>query len=157
MFHVHAFNPHPLLRHCVDSYLIISADQSQGFIEHIFFPQATQSLVFGLDRGSTVYDCNRLEFSATHFIVGPNDIACRVRIFPGMHKMIIRFKSGGLHKIFQLPAQQFINRSQDAVKFLGKQIIGISYQLKEKDISGKIELIDDWLLEQMKTAEKAPA
>ena len=28
MFHVHAFNPHPLLRHCVDSYLIISADQS---------------------------------------------------------------------------------------------------------------------------------
>ena len=50
MFHVHAFNPHPLLRHCVDSYLIISADQSQGFIEKIFFPQITQSLVFGLDR-----------------------------------------------------------------------------------------------------------
>ena len=154
MFHVHAFNPHPLLRHCVDSYLIISADQSQGFIEKIFFPQITQSLVFGLDRGPTVYDCNRLEFSAPHFIVGPNDVACRVRLFPGMHKMIIRFKSGGLHKILQLPAQQFINRSQDAVQFLGKQIIEISQQLKERNISGKIELMDDWLLEQMKASKK---
>ena len=24
MFHVLAFNPHPLLRHCVDSYLVVS-------------------------------------------------------------------------------------------------------------------------------------
>ena len=154
MFHVHAFNPHPLLRHCVESYLIISADQPQGFIEHIFFPQSTQSLVFGLDRGSTVYDCNRLEFSASHFIVGPNDIACRTRMFPGMHKMIIRFTPGGLYKIFQLPARSFINRSQDAVKFLGKRIIEISRQLMERDISGKIELMDDWLLEQMNAPKK---
>lgn len=154
MFHVHAFNPHPLLRHCVDSYLIVSSDQSRGFIEKIFFPQITQSLVFGLDRGSTVYDCNRLEYSATHFIVGPNDIACRTRMFPGMHKMIVRFTSGGLYKIFQLPARPFINRSQDAVKFLGKQVIEISRHLKERDISGKIELMDDWLLEQLKVPKR---
>lgn len=153
MFHVHAFNPHPLLRHCVDSYLIISADQSQDFIEHIFFPQITQNLVIGLDRGPTVYDCNRLEFSATHFIVGPNDISCRVRMFPGMHKMVIRFTPGGLYKIFQLPAHQFINRSQDAVKFLGKEMITISRQLQESDISGKIEIIDNWLLKHMKATK----
>jgi AraC-like DNA-binding protein len=154
MFHVHAFNPHPLLRHCVDSYLIISADQSEGFIENIVFPHVTQSLVFGLDRKSTVYDCNRLEFATPHFIVGPNDIACRIRMFSGMHKMIIRFKAGGLHKIFQLPAQQFSNRSQDAVKFLGKQIIEINYQLRERHLSGKIELADHWLIEQMNAPKK---
>jgi AraC-like DNA-binding protein len=154
MFHVHAFNPHPLLRHCVDSYLIISADQSEGVVEKIFFPQITQSLVFGLDRGSTVYDCNRLEFTSTHFIVGPNDVACRTRMFPGMHKMIVRFTSGGLYKIFQLPARPFINRSQDAVKFLGKQVIEISHHLKEKSVSGKIELMDDWLLGQMRITKR---
>jgi AraC-like DNA-binding protein len=156
MFHVHAFNPHPLLRHCVDSYLIISADQSEGFIENIFFPQVTQNLVFGLDQSSTVYDCNRLEFSSPHFIVGPNDIACRVRILSGMQKMIIRFKAGGFHKIFQLPAQQFNNRSQDAVKFLGKQIIEINHQLRKRQLSGKIEFVDVWLIEQM-NAPKKPA
>ncbi|HEX3079372.1 MAG TPA: AraC family transcriptional regulator [Puia sp.] len=154
MFHVHAFNPHPLLRHCVDSYLIISADQSEGVVEKIFFPQITQSLVFGLDRGSTVYDCNRLEFTSTHFIVGPNDVACRTRMFPGMHKMIVRFTSGGLYKIFQLPARPFINRSQDAVKFLGKQVIEISHHLKERSVSGKIELMDDWLLGQMRITKR---
>jgi AraC-like DNA-binding protein len=156
MFHVHAFNPHPLLRHCVDSYLIISVDQSEGFIENIFFPQVTQSLVFGLDQSSTVYDCNRLEYSSPHFIVGPNDIACRIRILSGMQKMIIRFKAGGFHKIFQLPAQQFNNRSQDAVKFLGKQIIEINHQLRKRQLSGKIEFVDAWLIEQMK-APKKPA
>src|SRR5579863_1569707 len=154
MFHVHAFNPHPLLRHCVDSYLIVSADQSQGFIEKIFFPQITQSLVFGLDRGSTVYDCNRLEFTAAHFIVGPNDIACRTRMFPGMHKMVVRFTTGGLYKIFQLPARPFINHSQDAVKFMGKQVIEISRHLKQKNVSGKIELMDNWLLEKLKAPKK---
>jgi AraC-like DNA-binding protein len=156
MFHVHAFNPHPLLRHCVDSYLIISVDQSEGFIENIFFPQVTQSLVFGLDQSSTVYDCNRLEYSSPHFIVGPNDIACRIRILSGMQKMIIRFKAGGFHKIFQLPAHQFNNRSQDAVKFLGKQIIEINHQLRKRQLSGKIEFVDAWLIEQMK-APKKPA
>ncbi|HEY2649788.1 MAG TPA: AraC family transcriptional regulator [Puia sp.] len=154
MFHVHAFNPHPLLRNCVDSYLLISADQPQGFIENIFFPQITQSLVFGLDQPATVYDCNRLEFSATHFIIGPNDISCRIRMFPGMSKMVIRFNAGGLHKIFQLPAQQFVNRSQDAVKVLGRQITEISHQLKDRNIAGKIDLMDEWLIGQMKLPKK---
>jgi hypothetical protein len=71
MFHVHAFNPHPFLRHCVESYLIVSAEQQIGFIENNFFPHVTQSLVFGLDGGETVYDCTNSEYSATHLIVGP--------------------------------------------------------------------------------------
>jgi AraC-like DNA-binding protein len=154
MFHVHAFNPHPLLRQCVDSYLIISADQPEGFIENIFFPHVMQSLVFGLDQGRTVFDCNHSEFSTPHFIVGPNDIACRVRMFSGMKKMIIRFKPGGFYKIFQIPAHQFYNRSRDAVKFLGKQIIEINDRLRETQLSGKIELADTWLIEQMKAGKK---
>jgi len=154
MFHVHAFNPHPLLRHCVDSYLIVTADQSEGFVEKIFFPQIYQSLVFGLDRGSTIYDCNRLEFTTAHFIVGPNDVASRTRMFPGMHKMIVRFTSAGLYKIFQLPAHTFLNRSQDAVKFLGTQVIEMSRHLKETSVSGKIQLMDDWLLRQLKSPKR---
>jgi AraC-like DNA-binding protein len=155
MFHVHAFNPHPLLRHCVDSYLIISADQPEGFIENIFFPNVSQSLVFGLDNATTVYDCNHSEFSPPHFIVGPNEVACRVRMFSGMKKMIIRFKPGGLYKIFRLPAQQFNNRSQNAEKFLGKQIIEINNQLRETHLSRKIELADAWLIEQLLIRKKA--
>jgi AraC-like DNA-binding protein len=154
MFHVHAFNPHPLLRHCVDSYLIISADQPEGYIENIIFPHVMQSLVFGLDQAATVFDCNHSEFSAPHFIVGPNDVACRVRIFSGMRKMIIRFKPGGLYKIFQLPAQQFYNRSRDAEKFLGKQIIEINNKLRETHLSRKIELVDAWLIEQLQIRKK---
>jgi AraC-like DNA-binding protein len=154
MFHVHAFNPHPLLRHCVDSYLIITADQPEGFIENIFFPNVMQSLVFGLDQASTVFDCSRSEFSAPHFIVGPNDIACRVRMYSGLKKMIIRFKPGGFYKIFGLPAQQFNNRSLDAVKFLGKQIIELNQRLCGTHLSGKIELADDWLIEQMQFRKK---
>ena len=154
MFHVHAFNPHPLLRHCVDSYLIISADQPEGFIENIFFPEVTQSLIFGLDQAYTVYDCNRLEFTTPHFIIGPNDVSCRVRMFSGMQKMIIRFTAGGLYKIFQIPARQFNNRSQDAVKFIGKQIVEINHQLKKTSVAGKIELMDQWLIQQMKMRKK---
>ncbi len=55
MFHVHAFNPHPLLRQCVDSYLIVSVDQQEGYIENNLLPHITQSLVFGLDRGQYLY------------------------------------------------------------------------------------------------------
>jgi AraC-like DNA-binding protein len=143
-----------LLRHCVDSYLIISADQPEGFIENIFFPEVTQSLVFGLDLSSTVYDCNRLEYTSPHFIVGPHDVACRVRMLSGMQKMIIRFTAGGFYKIFQISAQQFNNRSQDAVKFLGKQIIEINQQLNKKRMAGKMEVADEWLINQMKTRKK---
>src|ERR1700681_4602450 len=145
MFHVHAFNPHPLLTHCVDSYLIVSFDQKKGFIERNFYPHVTQSLVFGLDEVDTVYDCSHSEFSAPHFIVGPNDEVCRVRMYHGMKKMIINFKPGGFYKIFHLPAQQFNNRSQDALKFLGEQITEISKQLREVHLSRKIELTNAWL------------
>lgn len=154
MFHVHAFNPHPLLRHCVDSYLIVSVDQPEGFIENNFYPHVTQSLVFGLDQANTVYDCTHSEFSAPHFIVGPNDMVCRIRMFSGMSKMIIRFKPGGLYKIFQLSAWQFNNRSGDAVKFLGKQIIEINNQLKATHASRKIELADAWLIEKLQIPKK---
>ncbi|HEY8734283.1 MAG TPA: AraC family transcriptional regulator [Puia sp.] len=155
MFHVHAFNSHPLLRHCVDSYLLISADQPEGFIENNFFPHVTQSLVFGLDEGNTVFDCNHSEFCPPHFIAGPNDEVCKVRMFPGMKKMIIKFKPGAFYKIFRLSAQQFSNRSRDAAKFLGKHIIEISRQLVVTHLSGKIELIDAWLLQQMHLPKKA--
>jgi AraC-like DNA-binding protein len=154
MFHVHAFNPHPLLRHCVDSYLIVSVDQQEGYIENNFYPHVTQSLVFGLDQANTVYDCTHSEFSAPHFIVGPNDMVCRIRMFSGMCKMIIRFKPGGLYKIFQLSAWQFNNRSGDAVKFLGEQIIEINNQLRETHTSRKIELADAWLIEKLQIPKK---
>jgi AraC-like DNA-binding protein len=155
MFQVHAFNVHPLLRHCVDSYMIVSADHPDGFIENNFLPHVTQSLVFGLDEKSTVYDCKHAEFSAPHFIAGPNDEVCRIRLFSGMNKMIIRFKPGGFYKIFRLPAQQFSNRSQDAVKFLGNQIIEINNQLKETHLSQKIELIDYWLTDLFQRQKKS--
>jgi AraC-like DNA-binding protein len=156
MFQVHAFNPHPLLRHCVDSYLIVSEDQTEnGYIENSFLPHVTQSLVFGLDTGKTVYDCGRAEFSADHFITGPNDMICRVRLFPGMKKMMVNFKPGGFFKIFHVPAHHFRNRSCDAVEFLGEQIIDISNRLKATHLSGKIELIDLFLLNQLQDPGKS--
>ena len=138
MFHVHAFNPHPLLRHCVDSYLVVSVDQQEGgYIENNFLPHTTQSLVFALSPGNRVYDCIHSEFTAPHFIVGPNDEVCRVRLYPGLKNIVINFKPGGLYKIFHLPAHYFNNRSRDAEEFLGKQIQEISRQLVEPNLSEK--------------------
>ena len=156
MFHVHAFNPDPLLRHCVDSYLIVSVDQPEsGFIENTFLPHVSQSLVIDLNQGRSVYDCTHSEFCAPHFIVGPNDAVCRVRLFPGMKKMIIRFKPGGLFKIFHLPAHYFINRSRNALEFLGQTNLSIPvYRLRETPLSGKIELIDGWLLKKLQLPKK---
>jgi AraC-like DNA-binding protein len=155
MFHVHAFNPHPLLRHCVDSYFIVSADQPEGsYIENTFFPHITQSLVFGLDHSKTVYDCTHEEYCALHFITGPNDRVCRVKLFSGMKKMIINFKPGGFFKIFHLPANQFNNRSRDAVEFIGKQVADIGLQLREIQLSRKIEIMDAWLIGQLETNKK---
>ena len=155
MLHVHSFNPHPLLRHCVESYLIVSVDQAEGgFIENSFLPQVTQSLVFGLDKGNTVYDCTRSEFSAPHFITGPNDTVCRVRLFPGMRKMVINFKPGGFFKIFHIPAHHFNNRSRDAVESLGEPLIEIIHQLKKSPLSGKIELTDAFLINQLQGQKK---
>jgi AraC-like DNA-binding protein len=154
MFHVRAFNPHPMLRHCVDSYLIVSAEQQEEIIENTFFPHVTQSLVFGLDGGRTVYDCSHSEYSANHFIVGPNDEICRVKIFPGMKKMIINFVPGGFFKIFGLAANQFANRSRNAVEFLGNRVEEIGGQLKDSHLSRKIELVDNWLLEQFRSRKR---
>jgi AraC-like DNA-binding protein len=154
MIHVHAFNPHPLLRHCVDSYLFVSADHTEGFIENNFLPHVTQSLVFGLDDGNTVFDCIHDEFTAFHFIAGPNETVNRVKLFPGMKKMIIIFKPGGFFKVFHLPAHLFNNRSQDAEKFLGKQVSEIGQQLKETHLSRKIELTDAWLADQLQNQKK---
>jgi AraC-like DNA-binding protein len=156
MVHVHAFSPHPLLRHCVDSYLIVSVDQAEdGYIENSFLPHVTQSLVLGLDEGNTVYDCIHSAFSARHFITGPNDEVCRVRLSPGLKKMIVNFKPGGFFKIFHVSAHHFSNRSCDAVEFLGEQIIEISVQLKATHLSGKIDLADAFLLNQLKRRSKA--
>jgi|SRR6185295_6279342 len=155
MFHVHAFNPHPLLRHCVESYLIVSAEQQMGFIENNFFPHVTQSLVFGLDGGETVYDCTHSEYSAPHFIVGPNDEVCRVKMYAGMKKMIINFIPGGFYKIFHQPANQFINRSRDAVNYLGEEVNEIGRQLKETHLSKKIDIVDSWLIRHLAGQKKA--
>ncbi len=154
MIQVHAFNPNPLLRHCIDSYLIISADHTQGFIEKNLLPQTTQCLVFGLDDENTVYDCIHDEFCPRHFIAGPNDTLCRVKLFPGMKKMIVNFKPGGYYKIFRQSAHLFNNRSQDAIKFLGKQIAELGSCLKKSPLSGKIELMDSWLKERLQNQKK---
>lgn len=155
MFHVHSFNPDPQLRHCVDSYMIVSIDQPEGeFIENTFLPHVTQSLVIDLNTGDSVYDCTHSEFCAPHFIVGPNDEICRVNLLPGLKKMIINFKPGGLFKIFNLPAHYFINRSQDALIFLGKQIEEIGQQLSDMQLSRKIEITNAWLTDQLKQTRK---
>ena len=155
MLHVHAFNPDPLLRHCVDSYMIISVDQPEkDFIENTFLPDIAQHLVIDLNQGGSVYDYTHSEYCAPHFIVGPNDAICRVRLFPGMKKMIIRFKPGGLFKIFCLPAHYFINRSRNALEFLGKTFADTCLQLRETSISGKIGLIDAWLLKKLNQPAK---
>jgi len=155
MFHVQSFNPHALLRHCVDSYLIVSVDHpGGGYVENTFFPNVTQSLVFGLDRGYTVYDCTHSEYAAQNFIAGPNEEVCRVRLFPGMRKMIIHFKPGGFFKTFHLPAYFFNNRSQEAEKFLGKQVAEMGNQLRKTHLSRKIELLDAWLIEQLQNQKK---
>jgi AraC-like DNA-binding protein len=155
MLHVLEFNPHPLLRHCIDSYLIVSVDQPEGgYIENTFLPHVTQSLVIGLGPGNKVYDCIHSEFSANHFIVGPNDEVCRVRLFSGMKNMVISFKPGGLFKIFHLPAHYFNNRSRDAQEFLGKQIIEIGHQIRETHLSRKIELVDTWIIKKLQGQKK---
>jgi AraC-like DNA-binding protein len=155
MFHAHTFNPHPLLGHCVDSYMIVSVEQPvHGFIENTLLPHVTQSLVFGLDEDNTVYDCMHAEFCARHFISGPNDALCHVRFFSGMKKMIINFKPGGLYKIFHLPVHYFINRNRDAREFLGEQIFEIGEQLREISLPRKIELINNWLISQIERQKK---
>jgi AraC-like DNA-binding protein len=155
MFQVRTFNPHPLLRHCVDSYLIVSVDQAEdGFIETSFLPHVTQRLVLGLDPANTIFDCVHSEFRAPHFIVGPNDEVCRVKLFSGMKKMIINFKPGGFFKIFHIPGHYFNNRSQNAVEFLGNQVTGLVNQLRETHLSRKIEMTDAWLTEQLQRQKK---
>jgi AraC-like DNA-binding protein len=154
MFHVRAFNPHPLLRHCVESYLVVSAEQQEDYVENTFFPHVVQSLVFGLDGEKTVYDCSHSEFCATHFIAGPNDEICRVKMFPGMKKMIVNFLPGGFFKIFRQAANQFNNRSRNAVEFLGENINEIAIRLKETPLAGKIELLDEWLLGRLQAHKK---
>jgi AraC-like DNA-binding protein len=155
MFHVLAFNPHPSLRSCVESYLTVSVEQSEeGCIENSFLPHTIQSLVIGLKPDNRIYDCTHSEFTARHFIVGPNDERCRVRLYPGLENMVINFKPGGLYKFFHLPAFYFNNRSRDAVEFLGNQIQEISRQLAGNDLSGKIELVDNWLINHLQKKKK---
>ncbi|HXB31547.1 MAG TPA: AraC family transcriptional regulator [Puia sp.] len=155
MFHVQSFNPHPLLRHCVDSYLIVSTDQQEGnYAESSLLPNITQNLVLGLDEGNTVYDCNHSTFTSQHFIAGPNDGVCHVRFFSGMKKMVIHFKPGGFYKIFQLPAYYFSNQTRDAVEFLGKPLIDLTHQLKKTSLYSKIELADAFLLNYLRKDQK---
>jgi len=155
MFHVLAFNPNPLLRQCVDSYLIITVDQPEGgFVENNFFPHTSQNLVFSLNPGSQVYDCVHSEFTERHFITGPNDQPCRVRLYNGLKNMIIHFRPGGMFKLFQLPAYYFNDRSRDAEQFLGKQIQEIGRQLSETSLSEKIELLDTWLSTHLQKGKK---
>ena len=155
MFHVLAFNPHPLLRHCVESYLMVSVDQPDGgYIENSFLPHTTQSLVFSLDPKIRIFDCSHSEMCAPHFIIGPNDQLCRVWLYAGLKNVVVNFKPGGLFKLFRLPAHLFNNRSKDAVEFLGKQILEIGHDLIEPLMSRKIELLDSWLIRQLQKQKK---
>ncbi len=158
MFHVHAFNPHPLLRHCVDSYLIVSVDQQESsYIENTLLPHITQSLVFGLDDGNTLYDCNHSDLRATHFIAGPNDAVCRMRFFPGMKKMIVNFKPGGFFKIFQLYLRIIlVTEAGMRKKFLGESVVRDRPKRFVLHFSSeKIELTDAFLLKQLQGQKKA--
>jgi AraC-like DNA-binding protein len=155
MFQVRAFNPHALLRHCVDSYLIVTTDGEVGdYMENSLLPHVTQSLVIGLDPPNTVYDCIRSEFCPLHFFVGPNDEICRARFFPGLKKLIIHFKPGGLFKTFHLPARHFNKHPQDASFFLGDALQTFSCQIKKVPISRKIEMTDAWLLGHLQAQKK---
>jgi AraC-like DNA-binding protein len=155
MFHFHAYNPHPMLRHCIDSYLEVLVNLPDGgFIENHFLPNATHSLVFGLDEGNTVYDSTRAEFCATHFLTGPNDSICRVKLFNGLHKLIVHFKPGGLFKIFHFPTSQFNNRSWDAEEIGGKKIAEIAGLLKKSKLTRNIEILDTYLIEQLQGQKK---
>ena len=155
MFNVHAFNPHPLLRHCVDSYLIVSTDLGEGiYAESNLLPHITQNLVLGLDEENTVYNCNLSAFTSNHFIAGPNDEVSHVRFFSGMKKMIINFKPGGFYKIFHLPAHYFCNRTLDAAEFMGRSVSDLGKQLKKTSLSGKIELADAFLLNHLQEGQK---
>lgn len=156
MFHVLAFNPHPLLRNCVDSYLVVSVDQPEGgYIENSFLPHTNQSLAFSLTPAIRIYDCIHSEFCTPHFIIGPNDQVCRVHLYPGLKNVVINFKPGGLFKLFHLPAHLFNNRSRDAVEFLGRQIDEIGQELAELPMSRKIELLDVWLIKQLQKQKKS--
>jgi len=156
MFHVHAFNPHPLLRQYVDAYLFVSVDQAESnYIEYTFLPHITQSLVFGLDKGNTVYSCNQSAYCAPHFISGPHNGVRRVRLYPGMNKMVVHFKPGGLFRIFHLSAQPFKNCSRDATEFIGENISEIACQLQEGALSRNIELMDNWLTGKIKLQKKS--
>ncbi len=155
MFHVHAFNPAQLLRQYVDSYLIVSVDREEnGYIENSLLPHTTPSLVFGLDDVDTLYDCNRSEFSATHFIAGPSDRVCRLRFFPGMKKMIVNFKPGGFFKIFHIPVHYFNNRSRDAEEILGESFTEVACKLRTTHLSESIELADAFLSDQLQKQKK---
>lgn len=155
MFHVLAFNPHPLLRHSVDSYLVVSVDQPEdGYAENSFLPHTTQSLVFSLTPGIRIYNCIHSELCTPHFIMGPNDQVCRLRLDAGLKNIVVNFKPGGLYKLFHLSAHFFSNRSRDAVEYLGNQILDIAEELKELPMGRRIELMDGWLIKQLQKQKK---
>ncbi len=155
MFQVLAFNPHPLLRHCIDSYLLVSVDQPEdGYIENSFLPHTTQSLVFSLTPEIRIYNCGDSELCSPHFIMGPNDQVCRLRLDVGLKNIVISFKPGGLYKLFRLSAHFFSNQSRNAVEYLGSQILDIAEELTELPMARKIELLDGWLIKQLQKQKK---
>jgi AraC-like DNA-binding protein len=156
MFYVQQFSPHPLLRGAVDAYLMMSVPcMEKNCIENTILPHVFQSLVLELDDYNTVYDCSNREYTAPNFIVGPNDRICRIQLMPGMKKMVVNLKPGGLFRLFEVPAYYFNNRSYDATNFLGNAITELSHRLREAPPSRQIELMDSFLLKQLQHHKKS--
>jgi AraC-like DNA-binding protein len=156
MFHVLAFNPHPLLRNCVDSYLFVSSGRpEEDYVENNFLPHTSQSLVFSLTPGIIIYNCMLSEVCSPHFIMGPNDQVIRLRLDTGLKNAVISFKPGGLYKLFRLSAYFFSNRIRNAVEFLGNQVLEIADELAKLPVAGNIELLDGWLIRQMQKQKKS--
>ena len=155
MLHVYAFNAHPMLRHCVDSYQIVSVFHPEGgYIENTRLPQVNQSLVFALVESSRIYEKTQAAFTTPHFITGPNDEICHCRLYSGLKNMVIQFKPAGFYKIFRFPAMDFTNKSRDAVEFLGKEIHDVRRQILETPLSRKIEFLDNWLIKNLLAQKK---
>lgn len=150
MFTTQSYSPDPLLRNIIDHYLFVKADLEDACMECSFMPKVNQQMSFSLGRDQTVYDLDIQEYISPINLIGQNNRICRIRIYEGMSRLMVNFKSTGWYKLFKIPTHRFLNRSFNLQELLGNEIMVLHQQLRTSDDCKKqIQWLDSYFLERL--------
>lgn len=151
MLKLTSFLPSPKLKPYVQRYILTEGCIPQGeALNHLLIPGLTEIVYFNLQDDRQVFT-SREEVSLRHGLFSGQLTEAFSGQFSGRVKIIgAHLHTPALYQLFQVPMQEFLNRSVLLEDMLGQRAVDFCDQLREeKSVGGVIKRIETFLISRL--------